>query len=407
MRRIKHTTTVPTIPADSSTGTVGWFSKTGQAPTKLNPEWCNSVQGELYSFLQEVGATENQTDMTQVVSAAKNLRSKNLLLNGHMGFAKDVTSYTTLTTQYVLPRWKYFNNLAGTTHNFNRDSVTYTPAGGEVINTSASFSVGTIVSAYGASERQTLTQHIDGDTISALGLSPMVLSFWVRSSEVGTFAVALTNQGTGALPNNTPDKSFVSTYTVNVINTWERKVITIAAPTSWDFTATIGLSLHFVFGAGSSLEAPACNAWQTGHYLSTTGLTQLTDSTANTIKFTNVQLERGTIASNFYRQHQGYEAALINRYYQLYNSAQAVTFSSNVTSGSAYDAFYKFQLQMRATPTITLLANAANTGSFPATVGTVGNISDWGFTETRTASSNGNAQRFSSKWSADAEFYGN
>ena len=50
------------------------------------------------------------------------------------------------------------------------------------------------------------------------------LSFYVRANITGTYCIALINDGT----NN---RQFVTEYTINSANTWERKTITIPGDT--------------------------------------------------------------------------------------------------------------------------------------------------------------------------------
>jgi hypothetical protein len=105
-----------------------------------------------------------------------------------------------------------------------------------------------------------IAQAIEGYNIADFGWGTAnaqiaTLSFWVRSSVTGAYALTLTN--------NTADRQYTTTYTINTANTWEQKVVTIPGPTSgtWQSTTSTGTLLVFGLGAGSNRTTSSLNSW--------------------------------------------------------------------------------------------------------------------------------------------------
>ena len=105
-------------------------------------------------------------------------------------------------------------------------------------------------------------------------------------------------------------------YTITSANTWEKKSITIAGPTSGSFpiTNSAGLYLTFGLGVGSSVSGTA-GAWTSANYNSASGATSVVGTNGATWYITGVQFEVGTTATPFEFRHYGQELALCQRYY--------------------------------------------------------------------------------------------
>ena len=191
---------------------------------------------------------------------------------------------------------------------------------------------------------------IEGYNIADLGwgtadAKTVTLSFWVRSSLTGTFAVTILN---GA--NN---RSYPATYTINAANTFEYKTITIAGDTSgtWLTTNGIGLDIYWNLGVGSTYSGTA-NAWQAGTYYSATGATSVVGTSGATFYITGVQLERGSTASSFEYRSFGTELALCQRYYQVLSNGLSVAYMAGASSTVAVVYTGSLPIPMRTTPTL-------------------------------------------------------
>ena len=171
----------------------------------------------------------------------------------------------------------------------------------------------------------------------------VTVSFWVRSSVTGTYAIALNNSAF--------DRSYVSTYTINSANIWEQKFITVAGDQSgtWLTTNGVGLVVVFDLGSGSNFNTTA-NAWQSGNYLRTSGCINWIATSGATFYITGVQLEKGSTATNFDYRPYGTELQLCQRYYETMGIGCGGT-----SRGNTWCSATRYAVPKRATPTIAVL----------------------------------------------------
>ena len=175
----------------------------------------------------------------------------------------------------------------------------------------------------------------------------VTLSFWVRSSITGTYAVALINSA-----NN---RSYVATYTINAANTFEFKTITIAGDTAGTWvsgTNGIGLRVNFDLGSGSTYNTTA-GAWATGLFTRTSGSVNWTQTSGATFYITGVQLEAGSVASPFERRDYGRELIMCQRYFERFGTCGV----GGSRTSTGFSMNFKFQVAKRTSPTVTHLAN--------------------------------------------------
>ena len=290
------------------------------------------------------GVTFNDTSLQG--AAASPYVLKNRIINGAMTVSQRGSTSTTVSAYaYGVDRFGAYESTSATSVTATQSSTA--PAG--FIN-SLLYTVGTGGTATAAQVAYIRTK-IEGFNIADLGwgtadAKTITLSFWVRSSLTGTYCVSLTN--------NAQNRSYVSTYTISVANTWEQKSITIAGDTSgtWLTDNSVGIELGFNLGSGSNSNTTA-NAWGAGNYSNTSAQANLIGTSSATFYITGVQLELGSTATPFERRLYNQELANCQRYYyritatapyQLYGSGFAET------STQSY-AFVKFPVTMRTNPT--------------------------------------------------------
>ena len=271
--------------------------------------------------------------------------------------------------QYTLDRWTIYRTQASKlTVQQNAGSVT-PPAGFSKYLGVTSSSAYSVVS----SDYFLLTQPIEGFNTADLGwgtasAKTVTLSFQVYSSLTGTFG--------GSLQNNGATRSYPFTYTISSANTWTTISVTIAGDISGTWvgaTNGVGMYVYFGLGAGSTYSGTA-GAWAGANYLSATGATSVVGTNGATFYITGVQLEVGTQATSFeYRQYTT-ELQLCQRYFARLGSGS----TGYVFSGTLGDFGVQFPTTMRATPSVTHLANYSITNPATAT-----------YTATATALSSG------------------
>ena len=299
-----------------------------------------------------VQAEKMTTESGYSLGAGNASSFKNRIINGHMEIdqRRNGASFsgTGTVVEFLADRFFCVINVSGLSSTLGQSTVA--PAG---FTNSIVYTATTGASAASA-DRAQITHRIEGFNIGDLAwgtasAKPVTVSFWVRSSRTGQFG--------GAIQNDTGNRSYPFTYTINAANTWEYETITIPGETTgtWLTNNGAGIQLTFDIGMGSSLLGTA-GAWASADLRGATGDTSVVSTTGATWYVTGVQLEVGTVATSFDWRPYGTELALCQRYYQQRggNSPDeriAVGFVYITTQGRF---IYPTRVVMRASPTLTV-----------------------------------------------------
>ena len=193
-------------------------------------------------------------------------------------------------------------------------------------------------------------QHLKYGTSSA---ETLTLSFHVKSSVTGTYAISVFQQDAS--------KYYSTTYTVNSANTWEYKTVKINGNTSDIINNDngSGLRLSWTLSSGSNFTSGSNDAWgdstnwAVGHNAS-----WITTSSA-TFFLTGVQLEVGSQVTPFEHRSFGEELALCQRYYAHYganNGYGRLALGENATTTEAQNYIFP-AVEMRAVPAMVTSGN--------------------------------------------------
>lgn len=291
---------------------------------------------------------------------------KNRIINGAMVIDQRNAgaSVTIVGGPYTLDRWKAYSSPSSK-YAVQQNAGSVTPPVGFTNYLGCTSS-----SAYSITSGDYffLMQRIEGYNIADLGwgsanAKTITVSFRVRSSLTGTFG--------GVIQNDNSDRSYPFTYTISSANTWEQKSVTIAGPTSgtWLTTNGNGLSLLFGLGVGSTYSG-APGTWGNANYLGATGATSVVGTNGATFYITGVQLEVGTVASNFDVRSYTTELQLCQRYYWQYTGVSGAGYTGmgagGFISSTSFSAFIPYPVQMRATPTFTQANLQITTSAYPS-----------------------------------------
>jgi hypothetical protein len=250
---------------------------------------------------------------------------KNRIINGGMVIDQRNAgaSVTPTTTVYTVDRW---SPQVSQSSKLSFQQVSDAPTG-----FSYSFKA-TSLSSYSVTSGDyfILRQHIEGYNAADLNFgsstaSTVTLSFWVKSSLTGNFSVSIYNSD--------GSRNYPVSYTINSVNTWEYKTITISGSTTgtWYKDNNIGISLGFGLGAGSTFSA-ASGTWNSGSWTpQATSTVSVVGTNTATWQVTGVQLEKGTQATSFDYRPYGTELQLCQRYYE-----QVAGFSGFFSNNSAH-----------------------------------------------------------------------
>lgn len=302
---------------------------------------------------------------TAISDGASSGMFKNRIINGDMRIdQRNAGAAVTVTDAYTLDRWEVREDTDGAA---SCQQVADAPDG---FNNSVKITTTTADSSLTTIQRLIFRQNIEGYNISDLAFgtssaSAITISFWVKSSLIGTF---------GASVSNTNTRFYPFTYSISAANTWEKKTVTIPGDTSGTWLVTNGVGLRLLFGLGVGPDysgAPA--AWTSSPFQSVTGAVSVIGTLNATWQVTGVQLEAGTTATNFERRAYGHELALCQRYYQPLNTAGMFILMNYIDGLSIYQTTVWYKVSMRSGPTISTSTFTYRVGG-SNTNGTVNNV---------------------------------
>jgi len=199
----------------------------------------------------------------------------------------------------------------------------------------------------------------------------LILQFWISSPKSGTHCVGL-HQVDGS-------RSYVREFTVTSADTWEAIEVTFPGDTGGTINNDSGGGLRVSWPqiAGSNWQVSA-DAWASGFDVATSNQQNLLDNVANNFYLTGVQLEVGSVATDFVHEEYGTTLARCQRYAYVVDGdpangtylARGHALSSTVTLGET-----NFPVTMRGTPTLIAsateweVADAVNSASAVTVIG--------------------------------------
>jgi len=303
----------------------------------------NSIKGVGAS---SAAITVNNTDGTCTANITNNLSNRNLIINGAMQVAQRGTS-STVDGYGTVDRFK-FSYSGNDQIAFTQSQSTDSP---NEFSSSYMVDITTAESAVDANEYFQCTQRIEAQNLQRVKTSQVTLSFHVKAYQTGTYTVAIYQQDGNRL--------VTGTYTINSSATWEKKTITFPGNTGTqpDNNNGLGWEVAWILATGSNFTSSNSTSW--GGY-SDAGYAygqavNVASSTDNYWKITGVQLEVGSVATDFEHRSFGQELLLCQRYYAV---AGLITATDNA---GRYHNNVSLPVDMRTSPTRSV--GAIETGS--------------------------------------------
>lgn len=218
-----------------------------------------------------------------------------------------------------------------------------------------------------------ITQNIEAVNLAPLepgtaGARSMTLSFWVRSNKAGNYGVNLWKNNDG-----TNQRIRGATFNISAAeasaNDWVHRSITFegdtAAAGGFAFNTNRGYQLGFILEAGSTWLADI-SSWQdystvNQNFVDDGHDVDFTDSTANNILFTGIQLEVGDVATPYEFRQWDDEQYTCFRYFE---NIAGNAYTSYPPSGAYSYVTWHFKARKRqTTPTVSLNTNGTAYGA--------------------------------------------
>jgi len=307
-------------------------------------------------------------ELAALIGSQTALSNRNLIINGAMQVAQRGTSSTGLHTSgyYTTDRFSLvFGNEDELRVTMTQNSVTDLPGFANSLKVQTT----TAESAIAADESYYIINRYEGQDFQQLkyGTSNALsttLSFYVKSSVTGTFAVAI---------YQTDGNDIIgSTYTINSANTWERKTITFAGNTLAAIVDdnTNAIMIDWFLAAGSNFTSVNNTSWggyETGKLAFGHGTNAVATTTNATWEMTGVQWELGEQATPFEHRSFGDELIKCQRYFQRtgqfgYHLVARWSAGSGRPLGQ-----YSMPVTMRAAPSVSISTTFTDGQAYAAT----------------------------------------
>ena len=293
-----------------------------------------------------------------------NLGRRNIVINGSASVNQRGDSTGVTADGYYGPdRWYYKTEGEETV------SISQASDGPDGFANSYKVEVTTADSTIAADDYARIETRLEGQNLQHLkygasGAESITLSFYVKSSVTGTYAVGFYSAD--------GSRNIGSTYTISSANTWEYKTLTFAGDTGGTINDDNGeaLRIWFLLSAGSNFTSSDNTSWAGysdsrvayGHTANVIG------TSSATFFLTGVQMEVGSQATPFEHRSYGEELNICRRYYHELSGGSNANRLYTYNYNASYKAFlFYFPVEMRAAPTVAM----SNSGGSNGTAGTL------------------------------------
>ena len=300
------------------------------------------------------------TDGTCTAKITNNLSNRNKIINGAMRVAQRATSRTGTggaDGYWITDRWRIFASGAA------RFTVSQpdTGSGQPGFPNSYKFDCTTADTSVAAGEYLGFQQILEGQDVQDFlkgtsSAKEFTLSFYVKTNKSGVYTVELNDH------DNT--RQISKTFTVSDGN-WNRYTVTFPADTTgfFDNDNDNSLQVNFWLIAGTNYTSGTLNssAWaaKTNANRVSSSNVNIGDSTSNDWEITGVQLEVGSVATDFEHRSYGDELRRCQRYYWKWvtENAYGVLGVGWAAGTTRVDTVVSYPVTMRGAPSFTTGGN--------------------------------------------------
>ena len=218
-----------------------------------------------------------------------------------------------------------------------------------------------------ATQYHALSFRLEGNSVTQLGFGTsgakkVTVSFWVKSSVAGAYGATLRN-----LASNRFNQA---TMTINSADTWEKKSITYTGDTSgtWPKDNTEGFHFQLSMAMGTTYQGTSADTWVTNIDVAPSNQVNWLATVGNTFYLTGLQIEEGSVATDFEHRSVADELLACQRYYQNYVTNKLYFNGVNEPSSEIGNGRL-LPTQMKSLPTVGQISSThGSAGAFSANV---------------------------------------
>ena len=330
--------------------------------------------------IQHTGSSTNAialaSDGTCTANITNNLSNRNLIINGAMQVAQRGTSSTSSGYQTV-DRMNFGGNWPGSAITQSQSDVASGTTPYTLGFRKAYKIVNVSQSSAGAANYIVMTYKTEAQDLATSGWnyksasSYITVSFWVKSSVAQNFYVRFQTKDGGSTYNYPFETGSLTA------NTWTKVTHSIPGNSNLQIDNDNGegpkIQWAMYRGSNDTSSSVTLNQWaaysdgtKTPDYTAAMDDWFLTNGA--TFELTGVQLEVGSVATDFEHRSYGQELVLCQRYYEELHPRLLVLARYSHHDGNPY-AQYHFKVEKRAAPTCT------SSGTFQSSTGYSGSPS--------------------------------
>jgi len=316
----------------------------------------NSIKGVGASA---AAITVNNSDGTCTANITNNLSNRNLIINGAMQVAQRGTSSTTQNGYGTVDRMSVYQANTGANITSSQvDVASGTPAYQSGFRKAIQITKGSGTAA--TNSQINLSYQIEAQDIANSGWdytnpnSFLTFSFWVKTS-VANHNPQVAFVDMDSSQNGSKNYQFeVPTLTAN---TWTKITHSIPGHADQVYDNNNAVGIHFYIypwlGTDFTDNSNTMNAWSSfgTKDINTTWLT----TNNSTFQVTGMQLEVGSVATDFEHRSYGQELELCKRYYNRFgvNAVTGAPLINPMVQSTDRIPIPQLSPEMRATPTVT------------------------------------------------------
>jgi hypothetical protein len=287
------------------------------------------------------------------IADQRGINFRNIIINGGMDLAQRGTSQASAGdasgTYDTVDRFAFANQNMGA---FTISQDTDVPSS-QGFAKSLKLDCTTADASPATSDYLIFLQRFEGQNLQYLlkgtsSAQSLTLSFWVKSNKTGTYIAELRD--------NDNTRSISKSYTIDSASTWEKKTITYDGDTTgaFDNDNAASLNVQFWLGAGTNFTSGTlATSWESiTNANRAVGQVNLADSTSNEWYVTGIQLEAGSVASDFEFLPVDCNLQRCSRYYTVLKIGATGYATGSGQSASVRESF-NFMSPMRSAPSFT------------------------------------------------------